>query len=120
MPIYEYECTSCGARFEELRKISERNKSLRCRGCGSNAMPIFSSPSLMSGVNSRLSKTASGVNNRLGKTAILLEPTARNCQITNCTFENFDTGISLPEDSDVKIKGNKFKNVKTPVEFRKK
>jgi len=109
MPIYKYECTNCGARFEELRKISERNKSLRCKSCGSNAVLIFSSPSLMF-----------GVNNRLGKTAISLEPTARGCQITNCTFENFDTGISLQEDSDVKMKGNKFKNVKTPVEFRKK
>jgi nitrous oxidase accessory protein NosD len=41
-------------------------------------------------------------------------------QITNCTFENVGTGVSLPEGANVTMKGNKFKNVKTPVEFRKK
>jgi putative FmdB family regulatory protein len=34
MPLYEYACRSCGARFEKIRKSSERLLSLPCPGCG--------------------------------------------------------------------------------------
>jgi putative FmdB family regulatory protein len=109
MPIYEYECPSCGARFEKLRKMSERNESPRCAACGSNAVYVFSSPNLLSGGNKRPSK-----NFRSS------EPVVGGTQITNCTFENSGIGISLPEGANVMMKGNKFKNVKTPVEFTKR
>lgn len=108
MPIYEYECPGCGARFEKLRKMPERNQSLRCTNCGSNAAHVFSSPNLLPGANDRSSKDLSA-----------LEPVVGGNQITNCTFENVGTGISLPESANFKMKGNKFKNVKTSVEFRK-
>jgi putative FmdB family regulatory protein len=34
MPTYEYECTSCGYRFEMLQKISEKpvNTCPKCKG----------------------------------------------------------------------------------------
>ena len=108
MPIYEYECSSCDARYEKLRKISERDQSLCCAGCGSNVVRVFSAPNLLSGAHNRLSK-----NLRPS------EPVVGGTQITNCTFENVGTGISLPEGANVTMRGNKFKNVKTPVEFRK-
>jgi len=33
MPIYEFECEECGARFEEL--VAAEATSVACRGCGS-------------------------------------------------------------------------------------
>src|SRR4051794_21892002 len=35
MPIYEYECSSCGRRFEMLRRISEMDATVHCLGCHS-------------------------------------------------------------------------------------
>ncbi|RMG54466.1 MAG: zinc ribbon domain-containing protein [Acidobacteria bacterium] len=32
MPLYEYECKSCGTRFEQL--ISDRRAKVRCKACG--------------------------------------------------------------------------------------
>lgn len=109
MPNYEYECPSCGARFEELRKMSERDQLLRCTACGSNAVNVFSAPNLLSGANNRSSKNLRSSESVVG-----------GIQIENNTFENVGTGISLPKNAKVTMKGNKFKNVKTPVEFRKK
>lgn len=36
MPIYEYECASCGARFELLVSRSKAKKSPACEECGSS------------------------------------------------------------------------------------
>ena len=33
MPIYEYECTKCGERFEQHRTIADRDAELKCPGC---------------------------------------------------------------------------------------
>jgi len=32
MPLYEYECKSCGARFEQL--IFNRGTKVTCKACG--------------------------------------------------------------------------------------
>ncbi len=34
MPLYEYACRSCSARFEELRKFDERLNAPACPQCG--------------------------------------------------------------------------------------
>jgi putative FmdB family regulatory protein len=34
MPIYEYECTKCGERFELRRGISDSDKEITCPKCG--------------------------------------------------------------------------------------
>ena len=34
MPIYEFECETCGARFEEL--VASGTEVLACSGCGSS------------------------------------------------------------------------------------
>ncbi|MHB9112443.1 MAG: FmdB family zinc ribbon protein [Thermoleophilia bacterium] len=37
MPIYEFCCSGCGNRFEELVRSSDKGaKGLRCPACGSN------------------------------------------------------------------------------------
>lgn len=109
MPIYEYECPNCGARFEELQKMSDCNQSIQCKTCGSTAVRILSSPNILS-----------CANNTPNDNQMSSEPVMGGSQITDCTFENLDTGISLPEGANVTLKGNKFKNVKIPVKFRKK
>ena len=34
MPIYEYNCSECGHRFEEIRKMSDESPA-KCPKCGS-------------------------------------------------------------------------------------
>jgi len=34
MPIYEFECCECGARFEMLRSISDSDGEVACPECG--------------------------------------------------------------------------------------
>jgi len=36
MPIYEYICKDCGARFELLRSIKDADNSVQCSVCKSN------------------------------------------------------------------------------------
>jgi putative FmdB family regulatory protein len=43
MPLYEYECASCGI-FEEFRNIDEREKSIACPDCGKRAYYRISAP----------------------------------------------------------------------------
>jgi putative FmdB family regulatory protein len=35
MPLYEYRCSSCGARFEQLRRMSEADTGTACPKCSS-------------------------------------------------------------------------------------
>ena len=37
MPIYEYQCDSCGARIEALQKLSEKPLEV-CSACGSSSL----------------------------------------------------------------------------------
>ncbi len=34
MPLYEYACPKCGARFEKLRRMSEADLPAKCVVCG--------------------------------------------------------------------------------------
>ena len=43
MPIYEYECTKCGEKFELRRSMSDNDAEVICPGCGEkNAQRVFS------------------------------------------------------------------------------
>lgn len=35
MPMYEYRCNQCGAKFEIIRGISAANEEIKCPKCGS-------------------------------------------------------------------------------------
>jgi len=37
MPIYEYRCSGCGFRFEQLRPLSQSQESPPCPRCGQPA-----------------------------------------------------------------------------------
>lgn len=36
MPLYEYQCRSCGSTFEVLRRMKEADNDLECPNCHSN------------------------------------------------------------------------------------
>ncbi|SAK54827.1 FmdB family zinc ribbon protein [Caballeronia ptereochthonis] len=39
MPVYDYECASCGA-FEAVRRIAERDEPAACPLCGATATRV--------------------------------------------------------------------------------
>jgi putative FmdB family regulatory protein len=43
MPLYEYQCDSCGHRFEVIRKFSDPPLET-CPKCGGHVSKLFSSP----------------------------------------------------------------------------
>jgi|TARA_B110000263_G_C15111096_1_gene419833 putative FmdB family regulatory protein len=46
MPIYEYECEQCSARFEEIQKMSDPNIE-QCPNCGKGPVRrLLSSPAI--------------------------------------------------------------------------
>lgn len=45
MPLYEYECGTCGV-FSEFKKLSEYREPAKCEGCGNFAERIVSVPQL--------------------------------------------------------------------------
>ncbi len=42
MPIYEYVCAKCGAKFELLRLLSQANEGVSCPQCHSAAERVLS------------------------------------------------------------------------------
>jgi len=49
MPLYEYECTACGRRFEVLQRMGESADHVTCPSCGASkpdrVLSTFSSAS---------------------------------------------------------------------------
>ena len=45
MPLYEYQCTKCGHRFEVIQKFSDPPKK-KCPKCGSPVEKLISSPAI--------------------------------------------------------------------------
>lgn len=45
MPIYEYECTKCGHRFERLQRVADR-KVRTCPVCKGRVQRLFSAPAI--------------------------------------------------------------------------
>lgn len=45
MPLYEYECDSCGHRFEVIQKYSDPHVEV-CPNCGGHVQKLLSSPAI--------------------------------------------------------------------------
>jgi putative FmdB family regulatory protein len=56
MPLYEYECEKCGARFEAITRITEKDET-ECPECGAPAARQMSSFSLGGAVTSGTGKS---------------------------------------------------------------
>jgi putative FmdB family regulatory protein len=63
MPIYEYVCQECGAKYEKLVRIGSTEVQLRCPNCGSpraeKAISLFGSSSVAGGDLFQTSSTRS-------------------------------------------------------------
>ena len=71
MPMYNYRCDACNVAFEKLVKMSERMcvENSPCPSCAAEESVKYemSSPMIVSGVGSLLSKTDSGWKETLSK-----------------------------------------------------
>jgi len=45
MPLYEYQCETCGARFEVIQKFSDTSVDT-CRACGGKVRRLLSAPAI--------------------------------------------------------------------------
>jgi putative FmdB family regulatory protein len=45
MPLYEYQCTKCGHRFEKIQKFSDK-KITKCPECGGKVEQLLSAPAV--------------------------------------------------------------------------
>jgi len=45
MPLYEYQCTKCGHRFEKIQKFSDK-KIKKCPECGAPVEQVISAPAV--------------------------------------------------------------------------
>ncbi len=46
MPLYEYECTTCGYRFERILRVADAPASRECPECGASARRKIGAPAL--------------------------------------------------------------------------
>jgi putative FmdB family regulatory protein len=57
MPIYEYHCADCGAKFDKMRPMSQVSAPINCVQCGSSAtsraLSLFAAVSRSSSGESR-------------------------------------------------------------------
>lgn len=49
MPLYEYACTECGERVEEMRRLSDRANGPECPTCGAAMVLALSAPGRVGG-----------------------------------------------------------------------
>ncbi len=63
MPLYEYQCTSCGHRFEVLQRMGEGGEGVSCPQCGAGA-PVkqFSSFAASAAGGTKMAARSSGGN----------------------------------------------------------
>jgi putative FmdB family regulatory protein len=120
MPLYEYKCSQCDELFEELRSINSRDALTVCGKCGAIATHVLSrfntlgKPSIPI-QNPKISQTVRGP----GGAFIRIGPNVRGTfQVWNNRVENLREGVSIAAASEAKVKmrGNIFKNVSSPVE----
>lgn len=113
MPMYAYRCDTCGRTAEILRNIMQRDQPQLCDKCGSTTTRLLTFASLMSGSISRESSPRNSINASDNASS-----SKGGINVSNNTIENANIGISVPKGTNITMTGNKFKNVKTPVEFR--
>ncbi len=45
MPLYEYECSKCGKRFEKIEKVTAPHRQ-KCPDCGARADRLLAAPAI--------------------------------------------------------------------------
>ena len=49
MPLYDFSCPHCGHRFEEFKRLAERDEPEPCPSCGKPARRGISAAAVMTG-----------------------------------------------------------------------
>ena len=49
MPLYRYECDTCHERFDDLRKVDERDEPAECPECGESGHRLLAGYSVSAG-----------------------------------------------------------------------
>jgi putative FmdB family regulatory protein len=119
MPLYEYKCSACDELFEELRPINARDALTNCK-CGAVAVHVLSRFNTLGKPSDHIQDPKIRRNARVpGGAFIRIGPKARGTfRVLNNTVENSRAGVSIAAASGAKVRmrGNIFKNVSTPVE----
>ena len=76
MPLYEYQCQSCGERSEILQKLSDP-PTTHCPTCGGEMKKLFSSPAIQF-KGSGFYKTDYGAKSESTKSESKSEPAAKS------------------------------------------
>lgn len=67
MPSYDYECRRCGARFDEIVQVSERDLPVACPDCGGDAKRLVCAPSFVCGDTKDWSSENNGKGRRISQ-----------------------------------------------------
>jgi putative FmdB family regulatory protein len=117
MPFYEYKCVECSAITEVLRPIKSRDDITACGRCGAatervmsmsrfNTIGPITTQDPRENVNTDPGCKPKGTAVRLG---------GGSATFKDCSFQNFQTGISVAKGSKLSIDGSKFENVEKPI-----
>lgn len=98
MPLFEYKCTDCGYKFEELRSNKEDTSQMQCRKCGGSAHKIMSTFSSVTSGGS----TNETVDMKIGREANKRWQAIYDRQSKRRKSENLKT-FSLPRNKDGKF-----------------
>jgi putative FmdB family regulatory protein len=111
MPIYEYKCSKCDAVLEELRSIKSRDESTICPKCNMLMERIYSR-------FNAINKSTEGHSSASQNNVKLKKPEfSDNANLfKDCSFKNFNKGISMSKGIKINIQNCKFDNVSTPIE----
>ncbi len=104
MPVYEFECATCGV-FPDFRPIDSRDLPAMCGRCDSPAPRIISAPNLA--VMSPLQRMAATRNDR-SQHEPRVGPKASCCSGSVCSHKR--TGLKVTPDGKPALRASKKKN----------
>ncbi len=91
MPLYEYQCSSCGHRFERIERVSGQPETV-CSACGERARRLLSAPALQfKGSGWYVTDYGKGTGGRAGeatKTAAKTEAAENSSESKSSTSES--------------------------------
>lgn len=67
MPTYEYECRKCGARFDDMKTMSEIEDPSICPDCGGPGMRVVTMPAMVRGDTTSWSNENKGKGRRISQ-----------------------------------------------------
>jgi len=126
MPLYEYKCSDskCGKLFEELRSIGSRDARINCQKCGAVAAHVLSSFNTLGKRSDNVREPKIRIRDpKIGPRRPAVLRIDRGFRGTvnfwNNRINGRPVGVSVAASSAAKLKmrGNRFKKVSTPIEI---